>query len=469
MKWGLLLVVVLTAVLLVPAGAGRAGASSGPTLPTGIRSAVIRIRSAAAAQLRSGAARTVQSITEPALTVHDPTGDEFGMPRTAVDITAAGFHGGSAHVTFAVRVVVPVDPTTNASWVRGDSAISWFVDANFDGSPDAYALLLNDGSGGLLVGVLSKAMDDICFGDGEWLANHDYAISLPIGCLKGMPQFQWGVVTEYLPDDAHFSGDGAPNSGFVGPVKRTEGAPLSGYWMLGGDGAVYPFGASFSFKKKTAFAVSIAPRRDGTGYWVTDLVGHVNPFGRTKRYGSLPVLNGGEIVTAISATKTGRGYWLFSSAGRVFTYGDAQFHGDLRNKTLNGPIIATAVTASGNGYYMVGLDGGIFTFGDARFRGSMGGKHLNAPIIGIATDPDNDGYWLVGTDGGVFAFHAPFRGSLGGKTLNSPVNGMVAFGNGYLMVAGDGGVFNFSNKKFLGSLGGHALAAPINDIAAFTS
>ena len=58
---------------------------------------------------------------------------------------------------------------------------------------------------------------------------------------------------------------------------------------------------------------------------------------------------------------------------------------------------------------------------------------------------------------------------MGGKMLNSPVNGLVAFGNGYLMVAGDGGVFNFSNKKFSGSLGGQALRAPIIDIAAFTS
>ena len=32
------------------------------------------------------------------------------------------------------------------------------------------------------------------------------------------------------------------------------------------------------------------------------------------------------------------------------------------------------------------------------------------------------------------------------------MNGLVAFGNGYLMVASDGGVFDFSNKPFVGSL-----------------
>jgi hypothetical protein len=40
---------------------------------------------------------------------------------------------------------------------------------------------------------------------------------------------------------------------------------------------------------------------------------------------------------------------------------------------------------------------------------------------------------MVASDGGVFAFGAPFRGSLGSVTLNKPVNGLVAFGNGYLM------------------------------------
>ena len=59
----------------------------------------------------------------------------------------------------------------------------------------------------------------------------------------------------------------------------------------------------------------------------------------------------------------------------------------------------------------------------------------------------------MASDGGVFAFDAPFRGSLGHLTLNRPVNGLVAYGNGYLMVASDGGVFTFSDKLFVGSLG----------------
>jgi len=75
----------------------------------------------------------------------------------------------------------------------------------------------------------------------------------------------------------------------------------------------------------------------------------------------------------------------------------------------------------------------------------------------------------VASDGGVFAFNAPFRGSMGGVKLNKPVNGLVAFGNGYLMVASDGGVFDLSDKPFYGSLGAEPPSAPIIGITAFTS
>ncbi len=42
---------------------------------------------------------------------------------------------------------------------------------------------------------------------------------------------------------------------------------------------------------------------------------------------------------------------------------------------------------------------------------------------------------------------------------------MVRYGDGYLMVASDGGVFDFSDQPFLGSLGSNPPAAPIVSIA----
>ena len=42
---------------------------------------------------------------------------------------------------------------------------------------------------------------------------------------------------------------------------------------------------------------------------------------------------------------------------------------------------------------------------------------------------------------------------------------MVAFGNGYLMVAEDGGIFNFSDKPFHGSLGSCSTNSPVISVA----
>ena len=52
----------------------------------------------------------------------------------------------------------------------------------------------------------------------------------------------------------------------------------------------------------------------------------------------------------------------------------------------------------------------MFTF-DAPFFGSTGSIHLNRPIIDGLDDPVGDGYWLIASDGGVFSFNAPFLGS----------------------------------------------------------
>jgi hypothetical protein len=122
--------------------------------------------------------------------------------------------------------------------------------------------------------------------------------------------------------------------------------------------------------------------------------------------------------------------------------------------------------APSHGYWLVGSDGGIFTFGSAQFQGSTGSLRLQRPVVGITPTPAESGYWLVGSDGGVFAFNAPFVGSIPGlglhpagsglpNSLNKPIVGIVpsANGQGYYMVASDGGVFAF-NSLFAGSCPG---------------
>ena len=258
----------------------------------------------------------------------------------------------------------------------------------------------------------------------------------------------------------------------AGAPMAAAGPARSGYWMLGSDGAVYPFGEAASFGSpvvasgRSAVDVESTPR--GLGYWILDDSGAVSPFGDATGYGGVPagVLGPGEVPTSLSATPTGQGYWVFTNRGRALTFGDARFLGDVSNVPLNGPVLDSVATPSGQGYYMVGSDGGIFAFGDAGFAGSMGGKHLNAPVQSLVPDADGSGYWLVASDGGIFAFDAPFKGSMGGKPLAKPVTGMVRYGDGYLMVGEDGGIFNFSSLGFAGSLAATPPSRPIMAVAA---
>ncbi len=121
-----------------------------------------------------------------------------------------------------------------------------------------------------------------------------------------------------------------------------------------------------------------------------------------------------------------------------------------------------------HGYWLVGSDGGIFTFGSANFYGSTGSLKLNRPVVGITPVQGDLGYWLVASDGGLFAFNAGYFGSIPGlgilpagspgpgKHLNAPIVGVVpsATGQGYFMVASDGGVFAFGDALYEGSCPG---------------
>jgi hypothetical protein len=96
--------------------------------------------------------------------------------------------------------------------------------------------------------------------------------------------------------------------------------------------------------------------------------------------------------------------------------------------------------------------------------GDMSGKHLNQPMVGMSPTSDGQGYWLVAADGGIFTFgDAPFYGSTGNLRLNKPIEAMIPTpdGLGYWMVASDGGIFTFGDATFHGSLGGRTLSAPI--------
>jgi hypothetical protein len=83
--------------------------------------------------------------------------------------------------------------------------------------------------------------------------------------------------------------------------------------------------------------------------------------------------------------------------------------------------------------------------------------------------PPGQGYWLVARDGGIFTYgQSAFKGSTGNLKLNQPIVGMTARpdGAGYWFVAADGGIFAFGDVGFYGSTGAIRLNRPIVGMAA---
>ena len=82
----------------------------------------------------------------------------------------------------------------------------------------------------------------------------------------------------------------------------------------------------------------------------------------------------------------------------------------------------------------------------------------------MAATPTGDGYWLVARDGGIFTFgDARFDGSTAGRRLAGPIVGMAATssGNGYWLAGADGSVYAFGGAAPLGG----TTAGPVVAIA----
>jgi hypothetical protein len=166
---------------------------------------------------------------------------------------------------------------------------------------------------------------------------------------------------------------------------------------------------------------------DAQGYWLVAGDGGIFPFGRACGFGSTGNIHLNQPIVGMARTASGGGYWLVARDGGIFPFGDAAGYGSTGGIHLNQPIVGMAATPDGGGYWLVAKDGGIFPFGDAAGYGSTGGIHLNQPIVGMAVTADGRGYWLVATDGGIFPFgDAGGYGSTGAIHLNQPIVGMAA-------------------------------------------
>jgi hypothetical protein len=271
-----------------------------------------------------------------------------------------------------------------------------------------------------------------------------------------------------------FSASVASTSYFIGSLSPpTSGTLGPGYWEIGDDGSVYPFGsgvwygdASGSPLNAPIVGGAVTPPFD-LGYWLVAADGGVFSYGEAPFYGSTGNIHLNKPVVGMAATPDGGGYWFVATDGGIFAYGDAGFYGSTGAIHLNQPVVGMAATPDGRGYWLVAADGGIFALGDAGFYGSTGAIHLNQPVVGMAATPDGRGYWLVAADGGIFAFgDAGFYGSTGAIHLNQPVVGMAATpdGRGYWFVAADGGIFAFGDAPYEGSEGGQPIPGPISGL-----
>jgi hypothetical protein len=441
------------------------------------RRAVTAVVDAARRRRASAHATATAAGSAPSVSVSDPVSDDLPSLDARGDLRTVAMSYG-ARVTVGATVQEYDDPVNSYNW-QGyaledpdffyGTVILWDVDVNNDLAPEYTVVFVNDGTD--VVGGVTDAAGThvLCDGLPSWKpSTRAYFMSFTRACIGSPTRVRaQGFMIYETPLD--IAADLTAWTGQLTKPGTSTASVKAGYWMLGSDGHVYPFGGAVGFSGVVASASAMAPRTDGEGYWIVDRGGHVFAYGTAKFLGGAPGLTAGEFVSTISATPNGGGYWLFTNKGRAFAFGNAHAYGDMSGRHLNAPIVASVATPSGHGYYMVGSDGGIFCFGDAHFHGSTGNLDLNKPVVGISPTANGHGYWLVASDGGVFAFNAPFRGSMGGAHLNQAVDGLVAFGNGYLMAASDGGIFDFSNKPFLGSLANHPPSAPIIGLAAYSA
>jgi alpha-tubulin suppressor-like RCC1 family protein len=115
---------------------------------------------------------------------------------------------------------------------------------------------------------------------------------------------------------------------------------------------------------------------------------------------------------------------------------------------------------------MATSEGQVDAYG-APQSGALYPMALTKPVVGTAATTDGEGYYLVASDGGVFTFgDARYHGSTGADHLNRPIVGMAVdpATGGYWLVASDGGIFSF-DAPFFGSTGSVHLNQPVVGMA----
>jgi hypothetical protein len=263
----------------------------------------------------------------------------------------------------------------------------------------------------------------------------------------------------------------------IGAVEVAVAGPnLNGYRLVANEGGIFDFGLNFNGSlannKLNAPIVGIANSPGFNGYLMAGGDGGVFALGGANFYGSLGGMAIPSPISAIAAPPAENGYWLSAQNGKIYNFGAAPALSAL-SLPSGAHIVGMASTQDGGGAWLTDNFGDVYAEGDAQYVGGLGGVHINAPIVGIAAAANGQGYVLVAADGGAFnygtqGFFGSVPGSLApGQHLVAPIVGIAVThsGKGYWFVGADGGVFNYGDAPFLGSIytaiGNHPLNGPI--------
>jgi hypothetical protein len=217
------------------------------------------------------------------------------------------------------------------------------------------------------------------------------------------------------------------------------------------------------YNPSRSYVAGLAPRPDGTGYWLAARNGAIFPAGSAGYWGGKNEKFLKQPVVDIAPTATGGGYWLVSRAGRVFALGDAKYRGRPQSPTH---VVGIAPTPTGKGYWLAAAGGRVQAFGNAKDLGAL--TETDVKVVDIVATPTGLGYWLFTDKGRVFTFgDAEFLGGAVDEDLNSPV---VAADNngvdGYWMVTESGRVLSYGTSHFFGGTTDMKIDAPIASITA---
>ncbi len=155
---------------------------------------------------------------------------------------------------------------------------------------------------------------------------------------------------------------------------------------MAADGGVFAYGDAGFFGSAATMALSapvvgMAATSDGLGYWLVGSDGSILPFGDAIPHGSLPSLHvtPARPVVGMAATPDGGG-WLVGADGGVYAFGDARFAGSMGGTALNRPVVGMA---DGAGYWPGRRRRRGLRLRRRSIPGFGRGTHLAAPVVGI--------------------------------------------------------------------------------------